>query len=850
MGAEIKIVLMAPMSGQLVPIETIPDPVFAQKMVGDGVSIDPLEECLYSPCDGEVIQIHSAGHAVTVATAGGIEVLMHIGLDTVNLKGNGFRPKVKTGDRVTTGTELIEFDADYIATHAKSLLTQIIITTVDKVAEFKPASGNVRAGKDPILELTLSSEDGLKAETEKNGKPVVSEAIIIPNATGLHARPAAVLANAAKKFKADIRLQKGEQQANAKSTVSIMSLEVEQGDKVVLIGKGTDADEAIKTLKPMLEAGLGDEGYAPAPAPATTTALDIATPILRPVSSDPNLLLGVSASPGLAVGNIFQVRREEIVIQEDAADPHREQRLLEDAIEKAKNQLEALQSELRKSADPSKAAIFAAHQELLEDPDLIDIVRSGIAKGKSAAFAWQQAVKIHADRLSGLKNELLAARANDVSDVGGRVLQCLTGTEAVAPVLPPNSILIAEDLTPSETANLDRERVVGFCTTLGGATSHVAILARSLDIPAIAGIEPKALELRTGTPVILDGGKGSLRLNPSPAEMEQIRGRKEKEEIRRKANLEKALEPAITTDGHRVEVVANIGAAADARKLLTLGGEGVGLLRTEFLFMERTTAPSEDEQFENYKVIAKELGKDRPLVIRTLDVGGDKPLAYLPIPKEENPFLGERGIRVGLAKPRLLRTQLRAILRASEFGKVLVMFPMIGTMPELREAKAIFNEECGRLGVEPIPVGIMVEIPATAVMAEQFAKEADFFSIGTNDLTQYTLAMDRGHPKLAPKVDALNPGVLQLIALTVKGAHAHGKWVGVCGGIASDPVAVPILIGLGVDELSVSIPAIPAIKAQIRSSSLSACQELARQALTLDSAADVRELCSEAIGLD
>jgi phosphocarrier protein FPr len=417
--------------------------------------------------------------------------------------------------------------------------------------------------------------------------------------------------------------------------------------------------------------------------------------------------------------------------------------------------------------------------------------------------------------------------------------------EATASILPPNSILVAEDLTPSETANLDRERVLGFCTTLGGATSHVAILARSLDIPAVAGIDPRALDLPNATPVILDGSKGSLRLNPSAEEMERIHGRKERENVKRKADLERALEPAITVDGQRVEVVANIGGVADVGKLLPLGGEGVGLLRTEFLFMERTTPPTEDEQFENYRSIAQGLGKDRPLIIRTLDVGGDKPLAYLPIPEEENPFLGERGIRVGLDRPEILRAQLRAILRASEFGKVSVMFPMIGTLPELRDAKAIFNEECRRLGVEPIPVGIMVEIPATAIMAEQFAREADFFSVGTNDLTQYTLAMDRGHPKLAPKVDALNPGVLQLIALTVRGAHAHGKWVGVCGGVASDPVAVPILIGLGVDELSVSIPAIPAIKAQIRSLRLSDCKDLAGQALTLATAAEVRKLCSE-----
>jgi phosphoenolpyruvate-protein phosphotransferase len=268
----------------------------------------------------------------------------------------------------------------------------------------------------------------------------------------------------------------------------------------------------------------------------------------------------------------------------------------------------------------------------------------------------------------------------------------------------------------------------------------------------------------------------------------------------------------------------------------------VGLLRSEFLFMERSDAPTEEQQFETYDAIARAIGPDHLLVIRTLDVGGDKPLAYLPIPKEDNPFLGERGVRVGLDRPEILRSQLRAILRAAPAGKVRVMFPMIATLNELREVKAILAEEAADLGVLAVPAGIMVEVPATAVMAAQFAREADFFSIGTNDLTQYTLAMDRGHPKLAPQVDGLNPAVLRLIAHTVNGAHPEGKRVGVCGGIASDPRAVPILLGIGVDELSVSLPAIPAVKAQIRSLRIDACRELAERALAAESAEAVRAL--------
>jgi phosphocarrier protein FPr len=822
----------------------VPDPVFAQKMVGDGISIDPLDQCLRAPCDGEVVQLHSAGHAVTLAVDGKLEVMMHIGLDTIDLKGEGFKPKVKNGDRVQAGDPLIEFDADYIATHARSLLTQIVITNSDQVAKFEPHAGTVTAGQDIILELTLA--DAKDEEQERAGKPITSEAILIPNPTGLHARPAAVLANMAKKFKADIRLQRGDEKANAKSVVAIMGLEIAQNDKVHLIAQGADAAAAIDKLVPSLREGLGDEGATPVSAPASVSLSTDARPAPQPRSQDPNLLLGVAASPGLAVGNVFQVRHAEIEVQEAADnEPFEEQQKLDQAIEEAKIQLEALQAKLHGQAEPAKAAIFAAHQELLEDPDLMDIAEAAIAKGKSAGFAWRRAYNTHADRLANLRNELLAGRANDLRDVGRRVLRLLTGTAPEQPKMPPDTILVAEDLTPSDTANLDRTKVLGFCTLAGGASSHVSILARSLDIPAVAGIEPQALDLPVGAPVILDGHEGTLRLNPSADEIARIKQRQEKIAVRRKADLETAMEPAQTADGHRLEVVANIAGLADIKQAMSLGAEGVGLLRSEFLFLERTAAPTEEEQLQAYQEIASVLGQDYPLIVRTVDVGGDKPLPYLPIPKEDNPFLGQRGIRVMLDRPEIFRTHLRAILRASQIGKVHLMFPMVSHLAGLRSAKAILEEERQKLGLDPIPVGIMVEVPAVAVMAEQFAKEVDFFSIGTNDLTQYTLAMDRGHPMLAPYIDGLNPGVLGLIKNTVDAAHKFGKWVGVCGGIASDPQAVPILLGLGIDELSVSVPTIPSIKAQIRRLTLADCQQLAEQALHKDTAAEVRSLCPD-----
>jgi phosphocarrier protein FPr len=614
---------------------------------------------------------------------------------------------------------------------------------------------------------------------------------------------------------------------------------------VHLLASGPDARAAIDKIAPVVAQGLGDEGCSPAPAPATTTIAPESAVPSRSKSTDPYLLFGAVCSPGLAVGQVFQVRRGMIEVTEEGAGVETERGKLSAAIETAKGQLEALRAQLQAKADPAKAAIFAAHEELIEDPDLLEIVDSAIAKGKSAEFGWKKAVTTHADRLAALGNPLLAQRANDLRDVGLRVLGILAGEETKTPDYPPNTILIAEDLTPSDTAALDRTRVMGFATTRGGATSHGAILARSLGIPALAGVEPAALEIPNGTSVVLDGSKGTLRLNPPPEEIKRIRGAQERAEKQRKEDLAHAHEPAITLDGKRIEVFANIGGLKEATQVSALGGEGVGLLRSEFLFMERSTPPSEDEQFEAYKAIAQAIGKEHPLVIRTLDVGGDKPLAYLPIPKEDNPFLGERGVRVALDRPEIMRVQLRAILRASAFGRVSVMFPMISSLQEIRDAKAILAEESQRLGIAPIPAGIMVEVPVTAVMAAQFATEADFFSIGTNDLTQYTLAMDRGHPKLAPRIDGLSPGVLHLINHTVRGGHTANRPVAVCGGIASDVHGVPILIGLGVDELSISLPAIPAIKGQIRKLRLDECRELAQKALAAESAADVRALVGE-----
>ncbi|MGH7519478.1 MAG: phosphoenolpyruvate--protein phosphotransferase [Gemmatimonadales bacterium] len=836
------VTLLAPLSGVVVPLDQVPDPAFAQRLAGDGVALEPLDQRLVAPCDARVLHVHRGGHALTLS-ASGLEILIHVGLDTVQLNGKGFDPCVKAGDDVRAGDLLLTFDADYVATHARSLITPVLVTNMEHVGALQRRAGRVTGGRDVLIHVRVRA-GGQERSTPSHGESVESAPMVIASETGLHARPAAAVAAGARRFTSDVRLVKGDREANARSVVSIMMLEVTGGDTVSVVARGEDAGAAVAAIVQTLTSGLAaSPGGGPKRAASAPTAARAVVPPLR--TSAAGSLKGAPASPGVAIGRVFQLRHDDAVLQERAADPGHERRALDAAIAAAHVQLEALQARLATDANADRAAIFGAHQELLEDPEVLDPAAEQIRGGATAAYAWREAYMQQADRLLALQNELLAGRAADLRDVGRRVLHLITGPDRAPHDVPPDSIVVAEDLAPSDAASLDRTRVRGFCTTMGSATSHVAILARGLDIPAVAGVDPRVLDIPSGTRVILDGDAGTLQCEPSAAEEAAIARRQETSARRRAAELAVAAEPAVTRDGHRVEIVANIGDVDEARRVPEVGGEGVGLLRTEFLFMERRTAPTEDEQAAVYEAIARALGPERILVIRVLDVGGDKPLPYLPMAAEANPFLGERGIRLLLNRPEIFAIQVRAILRASRGGKVAMMFPMISTIAEWRAARDVVERERLALGVPPLPVGIMIETASAALLADRFAREADFFSIGTNDLTQYTLAMDRTNPGLAPQVDALHPSVLRLIERAVAGAHAHGRWVGVCGALAGDPQAVPVLVGLGVDELSASVPVVPAVKAQVRTLSLDECRTTARLALDAADGAEVRALVAQ-----
>jgi phosphocarrier protein FPr len=650
---------------------------------------------------------------------------------------------------------------------------------------------------------------------------------------GLHARPATNFVDIVNEFHSEVRVSYSGKTANGKAMASLLKLGAEGGATLRLSASGPDADAVLAALKVGIESGLGDEDEKEPAASAARAWV--------PESSG-RAIGGVAASPGLAIGRLHHFRADHIVVKDTGGNPDVEWSKLRDAIESAKGQLQDVYDSMKSRVGKNEAAIFRAHLAFLADAELAGEATALIEAHHSAAWSWQQTIERRVAEVKQASDHHIAARAADLHDVGQRVLRLLAETEHSEAALPDEPcILIADDLTPSDTAKLDPQRILGFVTVAGGPTSHTAIIARSLDIPAIVGAGAAVLELTEGITCILDGASGSLYTEPSAAELESARAFQVDMQRQREEENFARYQPALMTDGHRVEIVANIGKASEAATAVDAGAEGVGLLRTEFLFLERDTPPTEDEQFEAYSEMTRALN-GLPLIIRTLDIGGDKVVPYLPQPKEDNPFLGIRGIRLCLRKPELFLPQLRAIYRASLTGPVKIMFPMIATLEDLRAAKEVAEQVRAELGAPPVEIGIMVEVPSTVVMAAEFAQECDFFSIGTNDLTQYVLAMDRMHAALAKQVDGLHPAILRMIEQTVRGAESAGKWVGVCGGVAGDPRGAVILAGLGVTELSMSIPSIAAVKAHLRGISHTKAKAFAQQALACKTADEVREL--------
>jgi phosphocarrier protein FPr len=833
--------LVAPVAGWATRLEEVPDPAFAQRMVGDGIAVDPTSAELRAPCDGVVVSVHSARHACTLRSDTGAEILLHIGIDTVDLRGEGFTVRVREGQSVRTGDPLITFDLDLLARRARSLLTAMVVVNGDSYTVTERVQDREVAVGDPLLAVAGGT---VAVQTAVNtGAAEQRVRLLIPH--GLHARPAAVLARQARLHAGTVSVRGKDRTVNGKSVVSLMGLGAHHGDTLTITVSGDQAERVARELAELVAAGLGDPIHPIAEQPdAPADEARVAASPTQPFPAGTEVLLeGTIAAPGVAVGQAVRVLEEEPEISEAGRGDAEEQRRLADALADVRRDIETM-LEKEGAGAPARTEIFRAHLSLLDDPELTEAAGREISAGRSAAWAWRAAVERHAEVLRGLDDPLLVERVGDLRDIGRRVIARLTGRDGarVPAELPEGAILVANELLPSDLAAIPPGRVAALCTARGGPTSHVAILAAGMGIPAVVAVGDAALRVPEGAPLIVDGDRGEVHVFPPAEAREKTLHAIAARAARREANLAAAHEGCRTSDGVRIEVFANIGRPGDAVAATAKGAEGCGLLRTEFLFLERVTAPGEAEQAAQYQEIADALG-GRPLVIRTLDVGGDKPLAYLPLPEEENPVLGLRGVRVSLRHPELLRTQLRAILRVRPAGVCRILVPMVTNAAEMRAVRVLVEAERQALGLAgPVLLGAMIEVPVAAVLADRLAAEADFLSIGTNDLTQYALAMDRGNPHVAAQLDGLHPGVLRMVAQAVEGARKHGRPVAVCGGIASDPRAAPLLIGLGVTELSATPAVVPDLKAFIRTLTLPHCVDVARKALDLESGEQVRAL--------
>jgi multiphosphoryl transfer protein len=705
----------------------------------------------------------------------------------------------------------------------------------------REARGAMRMKTEQLGTDEAQSQEAQPAHNGPTGEaeePAAELRLQVENRLGLHARPAARFVAALGGLDARIEVSNATRDrgpADGRSLIGVATLAVGQGDEIVVRARGPQAAEALDALRVLAAENFGD---APEGQPAGERERAGAD---RPAAADGaeaaeapgpgTSMRGVPASPGIAIGPARRLRlRAPVVDDDDAGPPDEERARLDAAREAVRGELEEARATVASRGGAEAADIFSAQAVLLDDAALTDPALRLIDEGTGAARAWQAAAADAAEAFRALDDPYLRERAVDVEDVSGRVLARL-GSAPAAGALEGPGIVLADELTPGEAAGLDPGDAWAIATARGGATAHAAILARALGIPAVVGLGAALLEIAEATPLVLDGETGTVEVDPGEEAIAERQAEQEAEAERRRTLLARAREPGAMRDGRPVEIFANIGSTAEAARAIEQGAEGVGLLRTEFLFLDRATPPSEEEQVEVLSEVARAL-EGRPVVVRTLDAGADKPLPFLRQEPESNPFLGQRGIRLSLAEPELLRTQLRAILRVAEEHPLKVMFPMVATLEEVRAARSLLAEAREALGTRAeLEVGVMVEVPALALGAAQFAPEVDFFSVGTNDLAQYTMAAERGNGALAGLLEASSVPVLSLIARVTAAADEHGRWVGVCGELAGEPEAAILLAGLGVRELSMAPGRIPAVKAALRESDMDSASAAARRAL-------------------
>ena len=821
----------APMNGWCESLDDSPDPVFRDRILGDGASIDPTDDVVLAPFDGEVLTVPESKHAINLRADNGAEFLIHVGIDTVQLAGEGFTAHVKAGDRVHKGQRLLSFDMDGVSRGAASLRTPVLLLHSDTYAvNGLQHAGPVRAG-DTLFEVTSAGATKSAAGRPRASTGSCSETVIVGLAHGVHARPAARLIDSISRFDAILECRTdNDKTANAHSAVALMAMGVGHGDRLTVVATGADAEAALAEFVALLEP------LDAVPAKATKPRSEARR--IRPPAAGV-AIRAQSASSGFAVGSAVQIRAWEAPSIASPRTPVEERASLQRAIGAVHDYL----ARLAASQTGTGREIAHVHLALLQDPTIAEGANARIRRGVSAAVAWQHSVMEVVQPLRQLDDRRMRQRGDDLEDINRRVQRALAGHKpGDALELPNDAVVIAHTLLPSQLLELDRRRVAAICTATGGTTSHVAILAASMDIPMLVAAGEAVLAIEDGSTLAVDADYGELHVQPDENRAAAFRNRARDDENRRRQEQAAALEECLTADGVRIHVNANIASVRDAEIAVQRGADGCGLLRTEFVFMDRADPPDASEQLLIYQHISDVLG-DRPLVVRTLDAGGDKPIAYINPEIEENPALGIRGIRLSLRNKAMLETQLGALLQLRRSGFLQLMIPMVTSVHEVLEVRDTIDTLCQKQNFRSeFRLGVMIETPAAAVIADRLAEIVDFFSIGTNDLTQYTLAMDRGEPLLAARLDTLHPAVLNLIAKTADAAKEAGKPVAVCGGAAGDMLAAPILIGLGIRELSMVPGVIARQKAHVRKLEVSDCVRLARQSLTMSSARDVRAM--------
>lgn len=841
------LIIGSPIRGWCDSLDDNPDMAFRQRLLGDGVSIDPIDKKVVAPCDGVIVNFPESRHAITIRADNGAEILIHIGIDTVGMCGEGFSGYAWEGDRVSRGQLLLSFDLGKIARSASSLRTPVVLLSnemfqvrdivaaglLDEGDEIYRVVATPTRKRTPVDRVVESADDA----------PQVERKIVVGLPHGIHARPAASVAAAIRTLHANVNLINSiGEQADARSPIAMMSLNIQHKQRIGIVASGKDAERALEKVASLLKpigsavATAGHAGYC-GESPAGTGGSQP-----RPVPGA--VLRAQSAAGGLAKGRSFLLRQWQPPSQVSAKSVAEELRALQGALDVAKRYFDG-HVEARTGA---AGEIASMHRILLDDVGLNADATLRIEQGRSAMEAWSAASEAAADLLRQADDVRMRERADDIVDVSRRVLRVLAGLKPAGVIeLEEDTVLLAEVLLPSQLLEFDRGRVSGICTAAGGATSHVAIMAASMNIPMLTGAGSALLAIPDGTTLLVDAEAGELTVEPTDSTSVRFEEKVSTTNRFRLAAQARAHEECRTTDGIQILVKANIASLSDAKESVEAGADGCGLLRSELLFLDATEAPTEGEQLEAYQQIADVLG-DRPLTIRTLDAGGDKPVAYVNHAAEENPALGMRGIRLSLHEDELLKTQLKALYGVETKRPLQIMLPMVATVEEIEAVAEIASvlDVDRRVHVKP-EFGVMIETPSAALIADKLAEFVRFFSIGTNDLVQYALAMDRTLPSFSGRLDVLHPAVLKLISMAAAGAVYRDIPVSVCGGAAGDVLAVPLLIGLGIRELSMTPGLIPQQKARIREWKLLDCESLAREALTKGSAREVRELAQRFI---